>query len=112
MIFLPTLKCTSYYLTRTTTICSIYIWGHKFTCTCKEHLYHFGSLEFQGFVQLLIFCDGMSTTHTSLSQKNMCEVWFNDEFIIDSDTITTMGKSKELIEWKKSGKSLGAISKQ
>ena len=42
--------------------------GEKFPSTCKEHVYH-GCLQFQWFLQLSCFCDGMSATQTT-SQRH------------------------------------------
>ena len=42
--------------------------GEKFPSTHKEHVYH-GSLQLQWVLQLSVFCDGMSGTQTTSSQK-------------------------------------------
>lgn len=56
--------------------------GQRFRETCKEHVYR-GRLEFQWFLQLPFFCNGMCGTQTTLSQKKTFnEVWFDNEFII------------------------------
>ena len=47
--------------------------SQKLTYTCKDNVYN-GSFQFQWFLQLSFFCDGMCGTLGS--------VWFNTEFII------------------------------
>lgn len=40
-----------------------YSCGQKFTCTYNKNVYH-GKLQFQWFLHVLFFCDGMSGRHS------------------------------------------------
>ena len=45
-----------------------YSQDQQFTYACKDHVFH-GSFQFQWFLQLSFFCNGMNETQTILSQR-------------------------------------------